>query len=116
MSEPSYPLREQPSETSMLTVSEESEVPAAKPRQKKWSASERDGMSLLVYKGDAPVRKGEVSPLYPPSRGAAQLSEESDMSIQPLALQGRDGFSAVPLTPLTPSNKAKIQTRPDGMF
>jgi hypothetical protein len=120
MSDTYYPLREQPSELSMLTVSEESVIPPARPRpQKKWSASERDGMSLLVYKGDAPVRKDEASPLFTPqgtSRRGVQLSDDGDMSIQPLALQGREGWNAVPLTPMTPLNKTRAQQRVDGMF
>lgn len=120
MSDSYYPLREQPSELSMLTVSEESEsAPVKSKKKKKWSASERDGMSLLVYKGDALIGQDEVSPLFSPqgaSRRAAQSSEESDMSIQPLALQGREGWSAVPLTPMTPLNKTKAQKRADGMF
>jgi hypothetical protein len=121
MSDSYYPLREQPSEMSMLTVSEQSESAPVKSKQKKkkWSASERDGMSLLVYKGDAPIGHDEVSPLFSPqgtSRLAAQSNEESDMSIQPLALQGREGWSAVPLTPMTPLNKTKAQKRAEGMF
>jgi hypothetical protein len=120
MSESYVPLREQPSDPSMLTVSEESEIaPVKSKKNKKWSASERDGMSLLVYKGDAPIRPDEVSPLFSlqgAPRQAAQLSEDSDMSIQSLALQGREGWSAVPLTPMTPLNKTKIQQRADGMF
>lgn len=119
MSDSYFMLREQTSEQSMSTVSEESDItpiPAKSRDKKKWSASERDGMSLLVYKGDAPLGKTEVSPLFSPSRRVAQLSEDSDMSIQPLVLQNREGWSAVPLTPMTPLNKTKVQKRADGMF
>lgn len=119
MSDSYYPLHEKSSEQSMLTVSEGGDfapIPVKSKHKKKWSASERDGMSLLVYKGDAPLGTNEVTPLFNTSHQAAQLSEESDMSIQPLVLQSRQGWSPVPLTPMTPLNKSKARKLADGAF
>lgn len=111
-----HTLREQPSGVSALTVTTEEEPPTHN-HSRQWSASERGHVtSWQVYKGDAPIGQDEVSPLFSPQSAAArqaQWSDMGDMSVQPLNLQGRDGWtgregwSAVPLTPMTPLDQRR---------
>jgi hypothetical protein len=108
---------------------------------REWSASEKDHVtSWQVYKGETPLlgHAGEydnqdlglddvVSPLFSPQSAAKGRSEwaEGDLSVQPLNLEGRqdyfsanpkgkrvpEGWSAVPLTPMTPREQQMLQQR-----
>jgi hypothetical protein len=120
MSDSYFPLREQPSDVSIMTIAEQREgndTPSKPSRSQGWSATERSDMtSWQVYKGVAPIRHDEVSPLFSPARRNPQLGDEGDMSLQPLTAQGPEGWSAVPLTPMTPLGKSRTPKRADGMF